>query len=169
MDDEPRRPLCGAPDAGGNCATCAGGFFHNARQLLISGGTFTSNVYPPEQSIVIPADFRMIPLGDVLNQICIADTSGAVRRRQSSRKIYAARLAIDGRLSKMTAAVYQGEIGEEEWRHELKTYTGIRHPNIVQIYGTVKSRGLYATLFYGEFMPLAEFCNMYKDSPIASL
>ncbi|KAJ7104847.1 hypothetical protein C8R44DRAFT_807174 [Mycena epipterygia] len=48
----------------------------------------------------------------------------------------------------MTAAIYEGEHAEETWRHELSKYSGFRHPNFVQLYGTVNSGGLYATIFH---------------------
>ncbi|KAJ7431351.1 hypothetical protein B0H11DRAFT_2298404 [Mycena galericulata] len=174
MSEEPPTPETvsyGVPETVSSCAGCAGAFFHNAQRLVVSGGTFTNNVSLPSPTVppTIPSDYRIIPLGDVdlLNEIRLADTSGVVTRRRSGRKLYTVRL--DGRPAKMTAAVYQGGNGEEDWRHELQMYSGVRHPNIVQIYGAVSSGGLYATIFYDEFMPLAQFYSLYKDSPIASL
>ncbi|KAJ7127653.1 hypothetical protein C8R44DRAFT_778641 [Mycena epipterygia] len=61
----------------------------------------------------------------------------------------------------MTVAVYQGENAEETWRGELAKYTGIRHPNIVQVYGAVYSGGLYATIFHDDLVPLRVFLKGY--------
>ncbi|KAJ7509633.1 hypothetical protein B0H11DRAFT_1960453 [Mycena galericulata] len=66
----------------------------------------------------------------------------------------------------MTAAVYRGREGEEEWRRELQTYSGIRHPNIVQVYGAVNSSDLSATIFHDELIPLRQYYDLYKDSPL---
>ncbi|KAJ7261432.1 hypothetical protein C8J57DRAFT_1513960 [Mycena rebaudengoi] len=53
-----------------------------------------------------------------------------------------------GRQSDMTVAIYQGENAEENWRRELAKYSGIRHPNFIQLYGTVSSPGLHAIIFH---------------------
>ncbi|KAJ7095597.1 hypothetical protein C8R44DRAFT_813505 [Mycena epipterygia] len=64
----------------------------------------------------------------------------------------------------MTVAVYQGEYAEETWRHELVKYSGLRHPNIIQLYGAVNSGGLYATIFHDELVPLKQFVHEYRHS-----
>ncbi|KAF8158677.1 hypothetical protein K438DRAFT_1860956, partial [Mycena galopus ATCC 62051] len=134
----------------------AGAFFPHARHFTISGGTYTSNV--TQVAPTVRHDFRMIPLGDLdlLHEIRLEDGPSMITRRRSTGKLYHVRL--DGRVSPMTAVVYQGEEGEQAWRRALQTYSGIRHPNIVQIYGVVNSRGLYATIFHDEFISLLQYC-----------
>ncbi|KAF8158697.1 hypothetical protein K438DRAFT_1860992 [Mycena galopus ATCC 62051] len=118
----------------------AGAFFPHARHFTISGGTYTSNV--TQVAPTVRHDFQMIPLGDLdlLHEIHLEDRTGMITRRPSTRKLY--HVCLDGRASPMTAVVYQGEEGEQAWRRELQPYSGIRHPNIVQIYGVVNSSGL---------------------------
>ncbi|KAJ7660019.1 hypothetical protein B0H14DRAFT_2659180 [Mycena olivaceomarginata] len=96
--------------------------------------------------------FRIIPLGglDLLQEIRLEDEPSVVNTR-----LY--HVLVSRRDSKMTAAVYRGRNGEEEWRRKLQTYCGIqwdlgsetrpnatenvqRHPNTVQIYGVVSSQ-----------------------------
>ncbi|KAJ7509642.1 hypothetical protein B0H11DRAFT_2184208 [Mycena galericulata] len=136
------------------------------QNLTISGGTFTSRV--TRAAPTIPRDFRMIPLGDLdlIHEIRLANrtTGSVVARKRSGEKLY--HVSLNGRTSKMTAAVYHGREGEEEWRRELQTYSGIRHPNIVQIYGAVNSSGLSATIFHDELLPLQQYYDLYKDSPL---
>ncbi|KAJ6565351.1 hypothetical protein B0H10DRAFT_1094100 [Mycena sp. CBHHK59/15] len=92
----------------------------------------------------------MIPLGDLYlgKAIRVDDRSGLVERRRggsvkrvhvtSAKRMHWAR--IEGRSSDMTAVVYQGQNAEEDWRWDINQYSGIRHPNILQIYGVVKSQ-----------------------------
>ncbi|KAF8152118.1 hypothetical protein K438DRAFT_377380 [Mycena galopus ATCC 62051] len=166
----------------------AGAFFPHARHFSISGGTYTSHVtqvsptvrhgQPLSYNSFIGAhlkirDFRMIPLGDLdlLHEIHLEDRTGMITRRPSTRKLYHVRL--DGRVSTMTAVVYQGEKGEQAWRRELQTYSGIRHPNIVQIHGVVNSSGLYATIFHDEFISGDQYSDdlgyAFEEAPLTTL
>ncbi|KAF8137800.1 hypothetical protein K438DRAFT_1996728 [Mycena galopus ATCC 62051] len=128
----------------------AGSFFPRARHFTIAGGTYTSNV-----TQVAPT----VRHGDLnlLHEIHLEDGPGIITRRRSTGKFY--HVHLDSRASTMTAVVYQGEEGEQAWRRELQTYSGIRHPNIVQIYGAVSSSGLYATIFHDEFISLDQYCD----------
>ncbi|KAJ7509616.1 hypothetical protein B0H11DRAFT_1253484 [Mycena galericulata] len=148
-------------ESGSNAAQYAGAFFPYAQNLTITGGTFTSHV--THAAPTIPRDFRMIPLGDLdlLHEIRLGDKSSMVVRKRSERKLYHVRL--DGRTSKMTAAVYHEREGDEEWRRELQTYSGIR---VVQIYGAVNSSALSATIFHDELIPLSQYYDLYKYSPL---
>ncbi|KAJ6549638.1 hypothetical protein B0H10DRAFT_2128352, partial [Mycena sp. CBHHK59/15] len=78
--------------------------------------------------------------------------------------MYSAR--IDGHSSDMTVTVYQGQDAEEDWRQDLDQYSGIRHPNFLQIYGAVQSSGLHAVVFYDDLVPLDEMYDSYHNSPI---
>ncbi|KAJ7090022.1 hypothetical protein C8R44DRAFT_861391 [Mycena epipterygia] len=69
----------------------------------------------------------------------------------------------------MTVAVYQGENAEETWKCELAKYTGLRHPNIVQLYGAVNSGGLYATIFHDNLVPFEQFMHEYRHSVISAV
>ncbi|KAJ7339113.1 hypothetical protein DFH08DRAFT_812509 [Mycena albidolilacea] len=117
--------------------------------------------------------FRTIPLEDLnlLNEIRL-DEGFDIRPGRSSvtqicrplsRRTYSAR--IKGRKSDMTVAVYQGQNAEEEWRRDVKKYSGVwcdafsvaaieyvtnrdSHPKFLPVYGVLEPCGLYATVFY---------------------
>ncbi|KAF8137788.1 hypothetical protein K438DRAFT_734325 [Mycena galopus ATCC 62051] len=150
----------------------AGAFFPHARHFTISGGTYTSHV--TQVAPTVRHDFRMIPLGDLdlLHEIRLEDGPGVITRRRSTGKIY--HVHLDGRASTMTAVVYQGKEGEQAWCRELQTYSGIRHPNIVQIYGVINSSGLYATIFHDEFISFDRYVDdltqySFEEAPITGL
>ncbi|KAJ7127725.1 hypothetical protein C8R44DRAFT_873534 [Mycena epipterygia] len=146
----------------------SGAFITNSHNFTISGGTFTNVV---NNVPAIPSDFRMIPLGDLdlRNEIHL-EHSGVVNRRRGmhpARRVYNAR--IEGKQSDMTVAVYQGENAEETWKRELGKYTGLRHPNIVQLYGAVNSGSLYATIFHDDLVPFEQFIDEYQHSVISTV
>ncbi|KAJ7110456.1 hypothetical protein C8R44DRAFT_742942 [Mycena epipterygia] len=69
----------------------------------------------------------------------------------------------------MTVAVYRGANAEKNWKREIEKYSGIRHPNLVQLYGTVNSGGLYAIIFHDELVPLGEYVEEYQNSVILTV
>ncbi|KAJ7094200.1 hypothetical protein C8R44DRAFT_814836 [Mycena epipterygia] len=69
----------------------------------------------------------------------------------------------------MTVAVYQGENAEETWRRNLAHYSGLRHPNIVQLYGAVNSGGLYAMIFHDDLVSSDEFLEEYQHSVLSAV
>ncbi|KAJ7022940.1 hypothetical protein C8F04DRAFT_1240493, partial [Mycena alexandri] len=101
------------------------------------------------------AEFRMIPMGDIdlQRELIVSEKSGAIahqlgRERNCVRRVYSAKL--EGRSTDLTVAMYQGDGAEEDWRHDIETYMSLRHPNIVQMYGTASSGAImYATIFHG--------------------
>ncbi|KAJ6532489.1 hypothetical protein B0H19DRAFT_1187662 [Mycena capillaripes] len=68
--------------------------------------------------------------------------------------MYTAR--IPGFQSAMTAAVFQGEGAEEQWRAEISRYSDIRHPNVFQLYGIASAKGLHAAVFHDDLIPHGE-------------
>ncbi|KAJ7196658.1 hypothetical protein GGX14DRAFT_403121 [Mycena pura] len=68
-----------------------------------------------------------------------------VGKRARVRRIYSAR--VEGQNRGLTVAAYQGDGAEEKWRQDIAKYMSMRHPNIVQIYGTASSNGIHAALF----------------------
>ncbi|KAJ6549630.1 hypothetical protein B0H10DRAFT_2128284 [Mycena sp. CBHHK59/15] len=104
---------------------------------------------------------------DLRREIRVEHNSGIVRRHRSAnsaKRMYSAR--IDKCSSDMTIAVYQGQHAEEDWRRDLDQYSGIHHPNFLQIYGAVQSSGLHAVVFYDDLVPLDEMYDSYHNSPI---
>ncbi|KAJ6523916.1 hypothetical protein DFH09DRAFT_1190084 [Mycena vulgaris] len=146
----------------------AAAFFPNSHNFVVSGGDFTAitNIYNPSPSARI--DFRTIPLGDLdLRQEIHGSMVNRRSRRGYARRIYHAR--IDGRNSKMTIALYQGKAAEKVWWHELKNYSRLRHPNLVQLYAAASSNDLYATVFHDELVPLNDTLRLYRHSPISTV
>ncbi|KAJ7095655.1 hypothetical protein C8R44DRAFT_718234 [Mycena epipterygia] len=156
------------PSSSPESSLCApGAFFPNAHNFTIAGGHFTSITH---SAPTIPSDFRTIPLGDLdLRSEIRLDDFGVVNRQHglgTARRIYSAR--VDGRQSDMTVAVYQGGNAEETWQRELAKYSGLRHPNILQLYGVVNSGGIYATIFHDDLVPVEQFVDEYRHSVIST-
>ncbi|KAJ7020822.1 hypothetical protein C8F04DRAFT_277332 [Mycena alexandri] len=57
------------------------------------------------------------------------------------RRVYSAK--IDGRNTDLTLAMYEGDGAEEAWQQHVKMYMSLRHPNIVQMYGTARSGAMF--------------------------
>ncbi|KAJ7312559.1 hypothetical protein DFH08DRAFT_973349 [Mycena albidolilacea] len=138
----------------GVSAPYTGAFFPRSRNLYIAGGVFTSKVTnihncPP----AVPRDFRRIPLGDLdlhheIRFGCGSDTAYRRHYEGSVRKLYSAR--IHGCNANLTAAVYQGETAEKDLRDTVLKHSWLRHPNIVQLFGTVNTFGIYAAVYHDE-------------------
>ncbi|KAF7330725.1 hypothetical protein MSAN_02445100 [Mycena sanguinolenta] len=154
-------------------APYAGAFFPQASGFRIRGGAFTSNVtnniynLPPEQL----SDFQTIRLGDLklVRDVRLSPESSTVHRQSRGvgvRRIYHAEIRRDP--GPVTVAIYQGDGAEEEWRQHVARYESIRHPNIVQLYGLVSTKGLYAMIFHDELIPYVQFRRRFQHSPILS-
>ncbi|KAJ7759370.1 hypothetical protein DFH07DRAFT_1060222, partial [Mycena maculata] len=92
-----------------------GAFFPTSRNLVVSGGHFTSVTNNNTTASIVPSDFRRIPLGDIYlrNEIRLDAESGVVDRhnvRGSVRRVYLAK--INGKSADMTVALYQGDSAE---------------------------------------------------------
>ncbi|KAJ7731709.1 hypothetical protein B0H14DRAFT_2998242 [Mycena olivaceomarginata] len=155
-------------------APYSGGFFPGAAGFTIDGGIFTSNitnnVYNPLMEEQPSGTFRTILLGDIklMKEIRLNDESGVVRHRSreaSIRRMYSAKL-VGGQTGPITVAMYQGGSAEEEWRQLIGKYEAIRHPNIMQLYGLVCTKGLRAMIFYDDLIPFRQFLNRFQNSPI---
>ncbi|KAF7337274.1 hypothetical protein MSAN_02279900 [Mycena sanguinolenta] len=115
--------------------------------------------------------FRTIRLGDIklikeFKEIHFGvvdrPTSGA-----SVRRVYKAKL--EGHESDhMTVAMYEGAGAEEAWSQDLAKYEIVRHPNVIQLYGVVSTKGLYAMVFHDELIPFTQFLRRFQHSPILS-
>ncbi|KAJ7463544.1 hypothetical protein FB451DRAFT_1264854 [Mycena latifolia] len=145
-------------------------FFPHAQHFVVSGGTFTSIANYLPTVAPVSCDFRTISLADLdlRHELRLEAGSGLVSRRMTSayvRKVYSAR--IEGRASDMTVAVYAGSSAETDWKQDLIKYSGLRHPNVVQVYAVVNSSGLYATVFHGDLVPIQQFFWLYRHSPIS--
>ncbi|KAF7330676.1 hypothetical protein MSAN_02453000 [Mycena sanguinolenta] len=105
----------------------ASGMFSHSQHFTIIGGTFTNitnNYYAAASSL--PSDFRMIPLGDIdlRWQIRVDEYTGVARsqrQRACVRRIHSAKARIDGRRTRVTVAMYQGNGAEEAVRNYISS------------------------------------------------
>ncbi|KAF7368637.1 hypothetical protein MVEN_00187900 [Mycena venus] len=148
--------------------TRAGAFFSRSRNFVVSGGNFTSvhnHLVAPG-----PSDFRIIPLGDLDLQNEI-NGPGTVSRRHGTdvrRKMYSVKIWQSSSDRRTSAAMYTGKDAEQNWERDLAVYSGIRHPNFLQVHGLVKAHGIYATVFHDDLIPLAELFSFYAGSTITT-
>ncbi|KAJ7104862.1 hypothetical protein C8R44DRAFT_807200 [Mycena epipterygia] len=170
MADEPHYPPDSSSSeylASSGPSASSGAFITNSRNFTIAGGHFTNVI---QCAHTIPSDFRTIPLGDLdlRNEIHLDECGVASRHHGvcAARRMYTTR--IEGKQSDMTVAIYEGEHAEENWKCELSKYSGFRNPNFVQLYGTVNSGGLYATIFHDDLIPVQQFLEEYRNSVIAT-
>ncbi|KAJ7253619.1 hypothetical protein C8J57DRAFT_627377 [Mycena rebaudengoi] len=81
--------------------------------------------------------------------------------------MYSAR--VRGHGQDMTVAIYQGPSAEELWRETMQIYSGLRAASITQVYGTVRSPGLYATIFHDDLIPVEQILSHYQGSTVSKI
>ncbi|KAF7353216.1 hypothetical protein MSAN_01509300 [Mycena sanguinolenta] len=96
-----------------------------------------------------------------------SDVVGCRSRGVGVRRIYHAEIRRNP--GTVTVMMYQGEGAEEEWRHHVAKYESIRHPNIMQLYGLVSTKNLYAMVFHDELIPYRQFLDRFEHSPILTV
>ncbi|KAF7353245.1 MFS general substrate transporter [Mycena sanguinolenta] len=119
-------------------------------------------------------EFRTIRLGDVNLikefKMCSSPQSSLVDRQTpgaSVRRVYTAKL--EGHDSgHMTVAMYEGDGAKKAWKQHLTKYEAVRHPNIVQLYGLISTKKLYAMVFHNELIPYHQFLRRFEHSPVLS-
>ncbi|KAF7353232.1 hypothetical protein MSAN_01511000 [Mycena sanguinolenta] len=74
-----------------------------------------------------------------------SDIVGCRSRGVGVRRIYHAEIRRDP--GTVTVAMYQGDGAEDKWRQHVAKYESIRHPNIMQLYGIVSTKRIYAMVF----------------------
>ncbi|KAF7340617.1 hypothetical protein MSAN_02133400 [Mycena sanguinolenta] len=147
--------------------------FSHSQKFTVAGETFSNVIKNYAAAPSLPSDFRMIPMGDLdlrhhirVNELRM-DEWGVVDAQSDGRacvrRMHSAKAIIAGRKSRVTAAIYQGNDAEEEWRQDIAKHMSLRHPNIVQICGAASSNGIHATLFNDDLIPLGEFLSRYED------
>ncbi|KAF7337203.1 hypothetical protein MSAN_02272600 [Mycena sanguinolenta] len=106
---------------------------------------------------------------DLVKEIRLGGQSSVVDRPNRGagvRRMYSANLVVRESERKVTVAIYQGDGAEEEWRQDLTKYESIRHPNILQLYGSVNTKKLCAMVFHDELIPQAQFLRRFEHSSI---
>ncbi|KAJ7616634.1 hypothetical protein FB45DRAFT_1008066 [Roridomyces roridus] len=146
-----------------------GSFFPNARDFIITGGTFTSHVTNVHYAApTLPAGFRTIPLGDIDLQREIGFSAGVVDRpsvlRRTVRRVYSAR--VHGVEANMTVALYEGEQAEQDRDEYLRAHSHFRHPSIVQVFGLASFEGTHAVIAHDELLRYEDFLQVHRLSPV---
>ncbi|KAJ7206878.1 hypothetical protein GGX14DRAFT_396812 [Mycena pura] len=154
-------------EEGPSPAQYAGAFFTHAHGFVVTGGIFQSVTTINHAAPRDPADYRVIPLGDLnlLREIGLRDASGIVSRRRGQaavRRMYSAR--IHGSSSTVTAIMYQGDGAEEQWHKDISQYANFRHPYIFQLYGVVDMKVLHAAVVHEGLIPYRELWKEYHNS-----
>ncbi|KAJ7687129.1 hypothetical protein B0H17DRAFT_699641 [Mycena rosella] len=143
-------------------------FFPNAQKFVVTGGRFKSITNIHRAIPAEPPDFRVIPLGDLdlRHEIRLNYDTGIVnhhQRRGPVRRMHSAR--IHGSESTMTVAIYEGDKTEgvrfsvsfpqilldiylQDWREAISKHSNLRHPNIIQLFGTARTSKIHAAIFH---------------------
>ncbi|KAJ6462970.1 hypothetical protein C8R45DRAFT_1220440 [Mycena sanguinolenta] len=87
----------------------------------------------------------------------------------SLRRLHSAKILVDRERLNVTVAVYQGDGAKRKWQRDVKNYMTVRHPNIVQLYGTATYGNVHAAVFHDDLMPLQHFRDRYRDSHFSSV
>ncbi|KAJ7627499.1 hypothetical protein B0H17DRAFT_556838 [Mycena rosella] len=83
---------------------------------------------------------------NLLRELRLNADTGAIDRHQIPvRRAHSAR--IHGFESTMTVAVYEGDRAEENWREAIYKHSNLRHPNIIQLFGTSRTSTIHAAIF----------------------
>ncbi|KAJ6512395.1 hypothetical protein C8R45DRAFT_1152015, partial [Mycena sanguinolenta] len=146
-------------------ASYGGAIFSGSQHFTVAGGTFTNITKNYSTAPPVPRDFQTIPLGDIdlQREIRLNDDTRVI----SVRKLHSAQIRREK--PNTTVVVYQGDGSEQEWRRDIKKYVTVRHPNIVQLYGTATCGTIHAAVFNDDLIPLQQFVDVYRHSHFASL
>ncbi|KAF7330651.1 hypothetical protein MSAN_02450300 [Mycena sanguinolenta] len=169
----------------------ASGMFAHSQKFTVTGGTFT-NITNYTTAPFVPSDLRIIPMGDIdlRHQIRVDECTVVAysqRQRACVRRMHSAKARIDGRRSRVTVAIYQGNDAEKEWRKDIAKYMSLRqvsctfpllagllthttrHPNIIQICGVANSNGIHAAIFNDDLIPLQQVLDLHRDSHFSTV
>ncbi|KAF7374214.1 hypothetical protein MSAN_00303600 [Mycena sanguinolenta] len=131
---------------------------------MVSGKTITNINKNYSTAPAVPSGCRTIPLGDLdlQREIQLDRYSGVV----SVRRLYSAKIHAEG--TNVAVALYQGDGAEAQWRRDVKKYMVVRHPNIVQLYGTASCGNIHAAVFHDDLIPLQQIFDLYKRSHLST-
>ncbi|KAF7374210.1 hypothetical protein MSAN_00303100 [Mycena sanguinolenta] len=142
--------------------SCGGAIFSGSQHFTVAGGTFTNITKNYSAAPAVPADFPRIPMGDIdlQREIRLNKPSGVV----SLRRLHSAKIERGMVRMTRTVAMYQGDGAEQEWQRDIAKYIGIRHPNVVQLYGTSSCGNIHAAVFHDDLIPYQQFLDLYQHS-----
>ncbi|KAF7374178.1 hypothetical protein MSAN_00299600 [Mycena sanguinolenta] len=120
-----------------------GAIFTGSQHFTVAGGTFTNVTKNFSAPQAVSADFARIHMGDIdLQREIWWNPHGHSR---------------------------VGHGSEEEWRCDIAKYMAVRHPNIVQLYGTASCSNMHAVVFTDDLIPFQQFANLYQHSHFATV
>nr|GAT45657.1 predicted protein [Mycena chlorophos] len=150
-------------------------FFQNAQHMEISNSTFISHVHTmPRQPQELSA-FRKIYRGDIEVEHVHTDRvtkiwskngdewvlKGKVRRIMASATIHPYR-------QKMTVTLYEGNVhAKEAWINDIRMHSHIWQPSILQLYATMSSPGIYATISHRDVISTTELWGIHAGDPLS--
>ncbi|KAF7374189.1 hypothetical protein MSAN_00300800 [Mycena sanguinolenta] len=135
-------------------------------KLRIVGGKTITNINQNYSAApAVPSGFRTIPLGDLdlQREIQLDKYSGVV----SVRRLYSGKIHAEG--TNVAIALYQGDGAEARWRRDVKNYMAVRHPNIVQLYGTASCGNIHAAVFHDDLIPYRQVMELYEHSHFSTV
>ncbi|KAF7349408.1 Kinase-like protein [Mycena sanguinolenta] len=146
-----------------SCSCDSNVFFANSHDFVISGGHFTNIIHQN-----IPPNFREIPAGDLILKDVRLDHGGRVTLRPLrpplARRMYSA--IVYGSPSPMTVALYEGQNAKEMWMEAISRYSRLRHPNVLQLFGTTKSAEYYTAIFHDDLVSAHELLQKRSKSAL---
>ncbi|KAJ7687120.1 hypothetical protein B0H17DRAFT_699538 [Mycena rosella] len=147
-----------------------GAFFPNAQNFVVTGGRFKSITNIHHAAPAEPPAFPTIPMGylNLLRELRLnTDTREVDRHQIPVRRAHSAR--IHGSESTMTVAIYEGDKREENWQNAISQHSNLRHPNIIQLFGTSRTPKIHAAIFHDELIPAQQMAEKYDVSPIGTV
>ncbi|KAK7035624.1 hypothetical protein R3P38DRAFT_2697531, partial [Favolaschia claudopus] len=66
----------------------------------------------------------------------------------------------------MTVIFYEGKNAEEEFKKDVARSMKFRHPSFFQLYGTVHSENVHASIFYDVLIPWRDIERIYRPFPM---
>ncbi|KAK7027656.1 hypothetical protein R3P38DRAFT_3354652 [Favolaschia claudopus] len=96
-------------------------------------------------------------------EVYLDNSRVCIRRRNAVRRYYSAQVK-DRR--EMTVVFYEGQDAEEELKRDVANYMKFRHPSFLQLFGTVRSEYVHASIFYEVMIPWSNIMKIYQQSPM---
>ncbi|KAK7029946.1 hypothetical protein R3P38DRAFT_2523990, partial [Favolaschia claudopus] len=82
------------------------------------------------------------------------------RRGNAVRRYHTAKLE---NRKEMTVVIYEGQHAEEELKRDVAKHMKFRHPSFLQLYGTVHSQYVHASIFHEALIPCFDSLEKYHE------
>ncbi|KAK6996452.1 hypothetical protein R3P38DRAFT_3070882 [Favolaschia claudopus] len=163
----------GIGGAGGNSGL-SGGMGGNGEgpRLYFSRGSSSNNprINPRRRDL---SDFRLrsVRLGDIdiVRSLEIQETRTPLAcpnlKHDVLRNFHSARVTSHRR--PLTVVSYDGQnaaAAKKQWEMDVENFKKMRHPNLIQMYGILRSHYGFAIIFHGDSIPYAEYLYLYQEA-----